>query len=310
MFFHHINKKFTPTLLLRTLIINFNLLNRVINKRELATVQNDFKGKTVIITGASAGVGAATARTFADLGANLVLVARGQLALDKITAELTPITSVINIAMDINDAAANEALLIKAAQAFGSIDVLVNNAGFHQRGEVARNQANDLAKMVDVNLRAPIQLSCLMLPYLHQAGGGAIVNVGSLAGRTPLQGAATYAATKAGLRAFTYSLADELKGTGIYVGVISPGPIDTGFIMSEIDQVEDIVFSQPMSTAQQVADAIVSVARGEATEISLPRASGWLTTISYLFPALRRALRPALYRKGRKAKAQYKQRNT
>ena len=273
-------------------------------------MNNEFNGKTVIITGASAGVGAATARTFAHLGANLVLVARGQAALDVITDELAKLTSVINIAMDINDPKANAKLLVTAAKTFGSVDVLVNNAGFHQRGDVEKNQAADLAKMVDVNLRAPIQLSTLMLPYLRKAGGGAIVNVGSLAGRTPLQGAATYAATKAGLRAFTYSLADELKGTGIYIGVVSPGPIDTGFIMSEIDQVEDIVFSQPMSSAQQVADAIVSCARGEAVEISLPRSSGWLTTVSYLFPALRRALRPKLYSKGRKAKAQYKQRNT
>jgi short-subunit dehydrogenase len=271
---------------------------------------NDFKGKTVIITGASAGVGAATARTFALLGANLVLVARGQAGLDSITQELAPLTSVINIAMDINDAAANEELLLIAAQAFGSLDVLVNNAGFHQRGDVEKNSAKDLAKMVDVNLRAPIQLSTSVLPYLRAAGGGAIVNIGSLAGRTPLQGAATYAATKAGLRAFTYSLADELKASGISVGMVSPGPIDTGFIMSELDQVEDIVFSQPMSSAQQVADAIVSIARGQATEISLPRASGWLTTLSYLFPTLRRALRPTLYRIGRKAKEKYRQRNT
>lgn len=273
-------------------------------------MNNDFTGKTVVITGASAGVGAATARTFADLGANLVLVARGQAALDKITEELKAITSVINIAMDVNDSAANEALLEIAEKAFGSVDVLVNNAGFHQRGDVERNQANDLTKMVDVNLRAPIQLSRLILPYLRKAGGGAIVNVGSLAGRTPLQGAATYAATKAGLRAFTYSLADELKHSGIYVGVVSPGPIDTGFIMSEIDEVEDIVFSQDMSSAQQVADAIVSIARGEKIEISLPKVGGWLTSVSYLFPALRRALRPALYKKGRKAKEQYKKRNT
>ena len=272
-------------------------------------MNSDFKGKTVIITGASAGVGAATARTFANLGANLVLVARGQAGLDNIAKALENITSVLTVAMDINDAAANEVLLEKAAERFNSVDVLINNAGFHQRGDVERNQAADLAQMVDVNLRAPIQLSALILPYLRKAGGGAIVNVGSLAGRTPLQGAATYAATKAGLRAFTYSLSDELQGSNINVGVVSPGPIDTGFIMSEIDRVEDIVFSQPMSSAQQVADAIVSCARGEAVEISLPRASGWLTTISYLFPTLRRALRPALYRKGRKAKAQYKQRN-
>ncbi|MFT6419294.1 MAG: short-subunit dehydrogenase, partial [Cognaticolwellia sp.] len=105
-------------------------------------MNSDFNNKTVIITGASAGVGAATARTFANLGANLVLVARGQVALDKITEELASITSVINIAMDINDASANESLLIKAEQAFGTVDVLINNAGFHQRGEVALNQAN------------------------------------------------------------------------------------------------------------------------------------------------------------------------
>ena len=93
-------------------------------------MNNNFKGKTVIITGASAGVGAAVARTFAHLGANLVLVARGQNALDKITDELKPITSVINIAMDINDPVANATLLEKAAQQFGSVDVLINNAVF------------------------------------------------------------------------------------------------------------------------------------------------------------------------------------
>lgn len=269
-------------------------------------MNSDFRGKTVIITGASAGVGAATAKTFANFGANLVLVARGQAGLDNIAKELENITSVFTVAMDINDAKANEALLLKAYETFGSVDVLINNAGFHQRGDVELNQADRLAQMVDVNLRAPIQLSTLALPYMREAKGGAIVNVGSLAGRTPLQGAATYAATKAGLRAFTYSLSDELKGSGINIGIVSPGPIDTGFIMSEIDQVEDIVFSQPMSSAQQVADAILSCARGETVEISLPRASGWLTTISYLFPTLRRALRPALYRKGRKAKEKYK----
>lgn len=270
-------------------------------------MNNDFKDKTVIITGASAGVGAATARAFANLGANLVLVARGQSALDDITNELSQLTSVINIAMDINDSEAQVSLLAKAEEVFGSVDVLVNNAGFHQRGDVGSNSSADLAQMVDVNLRAPILMSALAIPYFSKVGGGAIVNVGSLAGRTPLQGAATYAATKAGLRSFSYALADELKDSNIHVGVVSPGPINTGFIMSEIDKVEDIVFSQPMSSPEQVADAIVSVARGKKVEISLPRVSGWLTTISYLFPTLRRALRPALYRKGRKAKDLYRQ---
>jgi len=268
-----------------------------------------FLHKTVIITGASAGVGAATARAFAQCDANLVLVARGQQALDDIALELSSQTKILTIAMDVADEESCRNLIEKAKRHFGELHVLINNAGYHQRGNVEENEASCLAKMVDVNLRAPIDLTTLILPYIRTSGGGAIVNVGSLAGRTPLQGAATYSATKAGLRAFTYSLAEELRDSGIYVGLVSPGPIDTGFIMSNMDEVEDIVFSQPLSSAEQVADAIILVAGGRGIEIVLPRASGWLTTISYLFPSLRRILRPILYKKGRRAKDSYRKRN-
>jgi len=268
-----------------------------------------FFEKTVIITGASAGVGAATARAFAKQKANLVLVARGADALKKISTELKEETQVLSIAMDVSDPVECRKMLLCAQDKFGSIDVLVNNAGCHHRGELEGNDAEKLAQMVDVNLRAPIELSALVLPYLRAARSGAIVNVGSLAGRTPLQGAATYCATKAGLRAFTYALSDELRGSDINIGLVSPGPIDTGFIMADIDDVEDIVFSQPISSAEQVADAILSVAKGEQVEISMPKVSGWLTMISYLFPRLRRALRPSLYKKGRKAKEAYRKRH-
>jgi short-subunit dehydrogenase len=269
-----------------------------------------FQGKTVIITGASAGVGAETAKAFAKMNANLVLLARGQEALDEISKELSISTSVLTIAMDVSSAADCRNMLVRAEKKFGAIHYLINNAGYHKRGEVENNSPEQLAKMVDVNLRAPIELTALILPYIRRSidkgGVGGIVNVGSLAGRTPLQGAATYSATKSGLRAFSYALADELKGSGISVGVVSPGPINTGFIMSEIDEVEDIVFSQPMSSPQQVTNAIISVAKGEKIEISLPNSSGWLTTISYLFPTVRRLLRPLLYEKGRKAKERYR----
>jgi len=166
----------------------------------------------------------------------------------------------------------------------------------------------DVAAMVDINLRAPMVLSCAAIPFLRRAGSGAIVMVGSLAGRAPLQGAATYSGTKAGLRAFSYALADELKDAGVNVGVVSPGPIDTGFIMDEIDKVEDIVFSQPMSTAAEVADAVMDIALGKEAEISMPAMSGKLTTLSYLFPNLRRRLRPKLYEQGRKNKEKYRNR--
>lgn len=268
----------------------------------------EFKDKTIIITGASAGVGAATARAFAKLGSNLMLVARGEDALSEIAKELESITRVSTLAMDVASKTACSSLISKTVDEFGAIHCLINNAGMHIRGNVEERSSEDLAAMVDLNLRAPLFLTAAALPHLKQANGAAIVNVGSLAGRMPMQGAATYAATKAGLRSFTYGLADELREQNIAVGVVSPGPIDTGFIMDEIDQVEDIVYSQPMSTAEQVADAIIELAGGGEIEISMPAASGKLTTLSYLFPKLRRGSRKRLYALGKKNKEKYRQR--
>jgi short-subunit dehydrogenase len=267
-----------------------------------------FKNKTVVITGASAGVGAACARAFADLGANLVLVARGVEALNKIADELQQTTTVLPVVMDVAQENACQDLVKMTVDKFGGLDVLVNNAGVHHRGDVVSQNPQNIAAMVDINLRAPLQLTAEALPYIQQSTQGAIVMVGSLAGRAPLQGAATYAATKAGLRAFTHALADELRGSSVAVGVVSPGPIDTGFIMDQIDEVEDIVYSQPISTPQQVADSVVALAQGQCVEIAMPAFSGFLTTLGYLFPLLRRALRPMLYKIGHKNKEKYRTR--
>lgn len=267
-----------------------------------------FENKTVIITGASAGVGAACARLFASHKAKLVLVARGEAALNTIAEELRSQCEVLTVVMNVANNDDCLALLEKAEAAFGAVHVIINNAGMHARGDLKTVSPADVAAMVDINMRAPLLLSCAAIPYLQRAGEGAIINVGSLAGRAPLQGAATYSATKAGLRAFSYALADELRDSGISVGSVSPGPIDTGFIMDEIDAVEDIVFSQPMSSAEQVAAGILTVASGEEVEVVLPAASAKLTHISYLFPNLRRRLRPKLYEQGRKNKEKYRNR--
>ncbi|EAW30150.1 oxidoreductase, short chain dehydrogenase/reductase family protein [marine gamma proteobacterium HTCC2143] len=269
-----------------------------------------FENKTIIITGASAGVGAACARLFANHKAKLVLVARGEAALNIIADELRSQCEVLTVVMNVANNDDCLTLLEKAEATFGAVHVLINNAGMHARGNLETVAPLDVAAMVDINLRAPLLLSGAAIPYLQRAGEGAIVNVGSLAGRAPLQGAATYSATKAGLRAFSYALADELRDSGISVGSVSPGPIDTGFIMDEIDEVEDIVFSQPMSTAQQVAEGIMAVASGDEVEVVLPAASAKLTHISYLFPKLRRRLRPKLYEQGRKNKEKYRNRQT
>jgi len=265
-----------------------------------------FNNKTVIVTGGSEGVGAAVARMFAEAGANLMLVARDKKKLDAMAEQLRDKTRVEVFSMDVADADACVDVFKKASFEFGRVDVLVNNAGYHSRGIVEDVEADDLGKIIDVNLKAPIVLSRIAIPFLREAGGGAIINVGSLAGRAPIPGSATYAASKAGLRSFTYALAAELAGSGIKLALVSPGPIDTGFIMADIDATSDLTFSQPISTAEDVAQAVLDLCGNTIREQSMPKLSGFLTTVMYLFPGLGTRLRPMLERKGARVKAEIK----
>jgi short-subunit dehydrogenase len=262
----------------------------------------NFKDKTVIITGGSEGVGAATARAFARAGANLVLVARTRKNLETIAEELRSQTKVEIVPMDVSDADACANLFKKAEYEFGAVHVLVNNAGYHKRGPVETVAPEQLGAMIDVNLKAPVLLCRMAIPYLREAGEGAIINVASLAGRTPVPGAATYSATKFGLRAFTFAVAEELAGTNIKLAALSPGPIDTGFIMDNIDNVTDLTFSQPLSTANECAEEILKLCGNDRRERSMPPISGLLTTLTYLVPWVGRAMRPLLEKKGRRVK--------
>lgn len=262
-----------------------------------------FKDKTVVITGGSEGIGAATARLFAEAGANLMLVARNKKGLESIAAELRDKTRVEIFPMDVTDRDACADLFKKTDFEFGRVDILVNNAGFHARGEVRKVPAEDLGRIIDVNLKAPVMLTRIALPYLEEAGGGVIINVASLHGRLASAGATTYSASKFGLRIFSLALRQELEGSGIKVAVVSPGPVDTGFIMENLDDIDDIVFSQPMSSAEEVGQAILDLCGNNVPEQAMPTSSGILTTMAYLMPWLRKWLKPMFERKGASVKA-------
>jgi short-subunit dehydrogenase len=265
------------------------------------------KDRTVIITGASEGIGAAAARKFADAGANLMLVARTKRNLEAIAEEVSDRCKAQIFTMDVSDPAVCVDLFKKTDFEFGRIDVLVNNAGNHSRGLVEDVSPDDLGRMVDVNLKAPIILSRLALPHLREAGGGVIINVASIAGRTAVPGSATYSASKFGLRIFTFALAEALRGSGIRIAAVSPGPvIDTDFIMANIDETNVVNFSQPMSTAADVAQAILDLCGNRQREISLPWSSGMLSTLGYIAPGLMRVLRPMLLKKGERVKRELK----
>ncbi len=261
-------------------------------------VRRSFAGWTVLVTGASLGIGRAVAWSFHRAGANVVMVARRRGPLEEAAAGLE---RALVVPGDVADPGAMRAALDAAVSRFGGLDGLVNNAGLHFRGPFEERAPEEIAAMIDLNLRAPMVFARMALPYLRRRGGF-IINVASLAGKVPLDGATTYSTTKFGLRVFTVALAQELRGSGVTVSAVSPGPVDTGFIMDELDRVDDLVFSQRVCTAEDVADLVLACARDGRIERAYPRGASRLATIGYLFPGLRRLLKPLLSRKGKRAK--------
>jgi short-subunit dehydrogenase len=256
-----------------------------------------------LVTGASAGIGLAVCRALVERGARVAMVARGRERLEAAAAALGGADRVATFPLDVADHAALARLPGQVVARWGRLDFVVNNAGLHFRGPVARRSPEDLAAMVAVNLTAPMVLTRAAVPLLPR--GGVVVDVASLAGFVPLAGAATYSATKAGLRFFGRALAHELRDRGIAVCTVSPGPVDTDFFLAELDQVAPVTFSQPMSSPERVAAAVLDCLDGASREVALPWASAKLATLGYLSPAIYGLLRPLLERLGERKKAAY-----
>ena len=268
-----------------------------------------FANQVAVVTGASSpiGIGASVARKFAASGGSVVLAARNREGLERVAAEIEGNTLVVPT--DVTDIGQAEALIAAALDTFGRLDLLVNNAGFNQRGDVSEQDPARLAQIIQVNLIAPIVLTRIALPALR-VRRGAVVQVASIAGQYPLDGEATYSASKHGLRAFSFALREELVGSGIRVAVVSPGPVDTGFIREELDEVPDLVFSAPMSTADEIADLVLASFVDGKRERTHPLQTGMLARLGSMIPSLRKMLVPAMERRGREAKERFREAST
>lgn len=188
-------------------------------------------GQVVVVTGASSGIGEATARRLARAGARLVLSARRAERLTALARELDPSEeAVVAVPGDVTDDADRRRIVATARARFGRIDGLVNNAGYGTRGPVETVPVEALRRNFETNVFALVALTQLVLPVMRAQGSGCVVNIGSVAGRIARPLSSIYDATKHALEALTDGLRGELKPFGVRVTLIRPGYIETEFV--------------------------------------------------------------------------------
>ncbi|MEV0568156.1 SDR family NAD(P)-dependent oxidoreductase [Dactylosporangium sp. NPDC050588] len=240
-------------------------------------------GRVALVTGASSGLGWAAALRLADAGARLVLHGRDRRRLSALAGR----TGGLPVQGDLADPQEADRLAAEARRLAGGVDILVNNAGVGWAGPFGGMTPPDIDRLVTVNLVAPVRLTRALLPAMCARGDGCVMFVTSIAGRTGVAGEAVYAATKAGLDTFAESLRLETRGSGVEVGVLVPGVVQTEFFRRRGRPYER---SRPRPLpVDRVADLLVrAIVTGSAERY----APGWLR-----LPVAVRGAAPGLYRR-------------
>lgn len=222
----------------------------------------DLTGKVVVITGATAGIGAATARALAAEGASVVLGARREERLEELSDELGDRAAVV--AMDVREPADAARLVATAVERFGRVDALVANAGIGAYGGIMDLTDQQLRDMMDTNVAGTVWPIRAAVPHFREAGAGDIVIVASVAGLRGAGDEAVYAATKHAQVGLAGALDRELRAENIRVSTICPGGTATEFAMGA-GRTPDMPGLDEMLRAEDVAAAIVTVLRQPAS---------------------------------------------
>ncbi len=230
-------------------------------------MSNNIKGKVVVITGASSGLGEATARLLSAQGARLVLGARRIDRLRSLADELTGSGGkALAVTTDVTHYDQVKKLVDAAVQTHGRIDVMINNAGLMPSSPLERLKIEDWDRMIDVNIKGVLYGIAAALPYMKQQKAGHIINVSSVAGHKVRAGAAVYAATKHAVRALSEGLRLEVKPYNIRTTVISPGAIATELV----DSVTEPDIAENVRKIYEIAIPAESFARAVAFAMSQP----------------------------------------
>lgn len=245
-------------------------------------------GAVVVITGASSGIGRATARAFASRGARLVLAARRARLLAAAARECEMAGAVaLPVPTDVTDPRQVEFLAEQAGSRFGGIDVWVNNAGVLLLGRFEDTPAEAFRRVIEVNLFGCVHGAQAALPWLHARGGGVLVNVASIEGKTAFPYSSAYAASKHAVVGFSQALRQELRDSGVDVCTVLPAAIDTPLFQHSGNYTGRAIRPpRPVYEVEKVAAAIVRCAEHPQAEVTVGAAGSAMIALRLLSPAL------------------------
>lgn len=242
----------------------------------------EIEGSTILVTGASGGIGEAIARELAGAGAEVIAVARGKENLERIAASLEGASGSIRpVPCDLTEKDARLDLFSQVPPA--SVDVLVNNAGSGWVGNFLEMTEDEVSMELALNIEAVVALCRKVVPFMRDRNEGHVVNIGSILGFAPGPPLTVYSSTKAAVHAFTEGLRRELAGTDVRVTLVAPGPVkDTGALdhtgdseaTSTLEKAFDTFGTTPEAVASAVRTALLRDARPSTRTVTVPRLAG------------------------------------
>ncbi len=258
----------------------------------VGAVRRTLKGKVAVVTGASDGIGRATAQELASRGAAVVLAARAAEKLEALRAEISASGGrALAVKTDVSNRGSVEAMVGEAVEAFGTLDILVNNAGLGLSGRVEELRREDLRHVFEINTIGP--LNCVQAALPHMRGGGRIINVSSVVGRRAIPKVGGYCATKFALNALSDSLRVEIADRGISVTSVYPGTTRTAFRENSRRTKDERRGWRPRGVApERVAERIADAAESGSRDVYIRASDRLFIAGTTLFPGLAdRALR-------------------